>query len=61
MLSILVNAYGECTDLLSLADVANDFKDKTRFVSKLKSVVNDMTILDEFKSYSKSYFTEKDL
>lgn len=61
LLSIFQNISAECGDLLSLTEVISDFKEKARFVSKIKSMQSDLKIIDEFKSYVKSYFTDKDI
>jgi hypothetical protein len=61
MLSIFTNCYAECGDLLALAEVLSDSKEKGRFVTKVKGMQADLQIVDEFKSYAKAYFGEKDI
>lgn len=61
LLSIFQNIVAECGDLLSMTEAVSDFKEKGRFVNKVKSMQSDLKIIDEFKSYVKSYFTDKDI
>lgn len=61
LLSVFMNTVSECADLATLVEGANDFKEKGRFVSKLKNLTNELQIMDEFKSFAKAYFTEKDV
>jgi hypothetical protein len=61
MLSVFVNSFAECGDLLALAEVLTDSKEKGRFVAKVKAMQADLAVADEFKAYAKAYFTEKDL
>lgn len=61
VLSVFTNCYAECGDLLALSEVLSDSKEKGRFVAKVKAMQADLQIVEEFKSYAKTYFTEKDL
>lgn len=60
MLSVFQNCYAEVLDMINMMDMAPDFKEKGRFSAKLKGLVSDLTLIDQFRSYSKTYMTERD-
>ena len=60
LLSVFQGCFTDCNDLLNLVEIAPDFKEKGRFVSKLRSMSADLKIIDEFKSYAKAYISDKD-
>ena len=61
MLSVFQNCYADVTDMLNLIEVVPEFKDKNRFISKMKVLTKELELVDDFKGYAKTYFTEKDL
>jgi len=61
LISILTNTIAEMGDIQALVELMPEFKEKNRFISKLKVLLKELEMIEEFKSYTRNYFNEKDL